>query len=153
MNSQKILRYSLFAFLVVAAVFIATKEIRQSGSATASDGGLPADGLAAVYFHGAVRCPTCQTIETYAKEAIDTRFEDELANGKLSWLALNYELPENLHFAREYGIVAPTVVLVRREAGSDVEAENLARVWELVGDKPAFVEYIAAETKSVLATD
>jgi hypothetical protein len=154
MNAKNFLRIGLLAFVAVAVVMIFRRELNGGGSAQsalAETEPLPANGLVVFYFHADIRCPTCQKIEQYAHEALAARLGEELASGKLTWRTLNYEATENAHFATEYEIAAPTVVLVRRHDGRDGEWRNLMRVWELVGDKPAFVDYVAAEASSLLA--
>jgi hypothetical protein len=154
MNAKNVLSVALLAFVAVAAVLMVRREMSDGGSAEpalAKTEPLPADGLVVYYFHADIRCPTCKKIEQYAHEAIDARIGEELASGKVTWRILNYEALENAHFVTEYEIAAPTVVLVRRQDGRDGEWKNLMRVWELVGDKPAFVDYVAAEASSLLA--
>ena len=60
-------------------------------------------------------------------------------------------LQGNEHFTTDYEIFAPTVVLVSISDGSEQSWKNLDRVWELVDDKEAFVEYVRSETKTMLA--
>ena len=43
----------------------------------------------AYYFHGNIRCYTCHTMEKYSREAIETRFKDALASGKLEFKVVN----------------------------------------------------------------
>jgi hypothetical protein len=47
-------------------------------------------------------------------------------------------------------LAAPSVVLVRREQGQQTAWQNLDHVWELVGDKAAFQEYVTQETREML---
>jgi len=69
------------------------------------------DGVVVYYLHSNTRCPTCQTIEAYAKEAVETGFAEELKNGKIQWRIINYESPGNEHYATDYQIVARTSCL------------------------------------------
>jgi hypothetical protein len=110
----------------------------------------PTDGVMACYFHADFRCPTCQKIEAYAHEAVQSGFAKELADGKVVWRILNYEEPANTHFADEYKIIAPTVVLVSYKGGTLTAWKNLMKVWELVSDKGAFSEYIREEVRTAL---
>ncbi|MBX3435157.1 MAG: hypothetical protein KF847_17710 [Pirellulales bacterium] len=155
MNAKVILRTALLAFVVAAiAVTIRREYAASDGADAASDAAvatLPDEGLVVAYFHGNVRCPTCQTIERYAREAVESQLAAELADGQVAWRMLNYETASNARFASEYEIVAPTVVLVQRHEGRDGPWRNLGRVWELAGDKPAFIEYVAAEAREFLA--
>jgi hypothetical protein len=155
MNARNLLSIALLLFVAAAVVTIV---VRQSGdetevstrTATSADVTLPADGLVAYYFHGETRCPTCRHIEAYAHEAIETGFAEELAKGEISWRVLNYESPANAHLATDYEIVAPTVVLVRTSQGQLTDWRNLSRVWNLVDEKEAFVEYIQREAVEML---
>ncbi len=108
------------------------------------------DGVIAYYFHGNTRCPTCRAIESYAHEAVRAGFAEQLKGGKLKWQVVNYESPGNEHFATDYEIFAPTVVLVEMSDGGQQEWKNLDRVWELVDDKDAFVQYVQSETETML---
>lgn len=154
MNVKIVLKYGLLAFLAVAVVVIAGKEMQRSAvketEAESTTEPLPHDGLIVYYFHSNIRCATCQKIESNAEQAIASRFADELASGDISWRVVNYESPENAHFALEYEIAAPTVVLVRREAGQNSQWRSLSRVWELVGDKSAFADYVEQEAEILL---
>ncbi len=155
MNARNLFSVALLLFVVAAVVTIV---VRQSGDESevstsakmSADAKLPADGLVTYYFHGETRCPTCRHIEAYAREAIETGFAEEMANGEITWQVVNYESPANAHFATEYEIVAPTVVLVRTSQGQPTDWRNLSRVWNLVGEKEAFVEYVQREAVEMM---
>jgi hypothetical protein len=100
------------------------------------------NGVKVYYLHGNVRCPTCRSIEAYAKEAVETGFANELKNGKVQWQVVNYESPGNEHYATDYEIVAPNVVLAMYQDGKQVKWKGLSEVWEFVGDKPAFITFV-----------
>jgi len=110
----------------------------------------PDDGVVAYYFHGNTRCPTCRSIEEYAHEAVQTGFAKELADGRLRWQVVNYEEPENEHFATDYELVAPTVLLAEIRGGSQIDWKNLPEVWELVGEKPAFIAFVQQNVRAML---
>jgi hypothetical protein len=57
----------------------------------------PNQQVIAYYFHGTVRCETCQKIERQAREVIEQRFKPELTAQRLVFKPLNYDLPENAH--------------------------------------------------------
>jgi len=100
------------------------------------------DGVNVYYLHGNVRCPTCRSIEAYAKEAVETGFADELQSGKIRWQVVNYESPGKEHYATDYQVVAPNVVLAKFQGGKQVTWKGLPEVWEHVGDKAAFVSFV-----------
>lgn len=162
MKPKTVLTFVLLTFVAVSVIATIAKEARhvsppsaeraRQANNTATPGDeLAAEGLVAVYFHGNVRCPTCRSIESYAHDTIASQFSDDLAAGRLSWRVMNYELPENAEFVNEFQLVAPSVVLVARRNRLTTRWENLDRVWELVGDRPAFAAYIQEEVKKQLA--
>ncbi|MAT69844.1 MAG: hypothetical protein CMJ58_10005 [Planctomycetaceae bacterium] len=154
MHAKNLVAAALLLFVAASVVILLGREMRESdggGSAPAAEA-LPADGVVVYYFHGETRCPTCRDIENYSHAAVQTAFSKELASDKVLWKVVNYEQPENSHFATDYEIVAPTVVLVRRIGGQNGEWRNLSRVWELVGDRDAFTEYLQNETRSMLGS-
>jgi hypothetical protein len=109
-----------------------------------------ADGVVVYGFHGTVRCPTCREIEAGAHQALESGFAEQLKDGQIVWRVVNYEQPGNEHFATDYKLIAPTVVLVRMVRGQQQQWKNLDRVWELVGDDAAFIKYIQEETETML---
>ena len=101
-------------------------------------------------FHGTFRCPTCIAIERTTKEVIASHFADELREGKVRITEVNMEEPSNRHFIDKYNLVAPTVVMVRMENGEETRFANLMKVWQLIGDKADFTEYIVNNLRQML---
>jgi hypothetical protein len=124
----------------------ANSNLGTSGLAFQNNSGTPTlsmqDGVKVYYLHGNVRCPTCRSIEAYAKEAVETGFADELKNGYIQWQVINYESPGNEHYGTDYQVVAPNVVLVKIKDGKQDSWKGLPEVWEHVGDKAAFVGFV-----------
>jgi hypothetical protein len=106
--------------------------------------------VVAYYFHGNTRCVTCRTIETYAKEAIESGFPKALKKGQLEFKVVNVEEPQNEHFVQDYQLSTRSVVLARFERGKQRDWKNLQLVWDLVRDHDAFVIYVQEEAKSFL---
>ena len=104
----------------------------------------------AYYFHGTFRCSTCQTIEKYSKEAIETYFAKELGNGTLEFRPVNVEEPENKHFIQDYQLVTRSLVLSLVSDGKEMKWKNLPYVWKLVRDKDKFFQYVKDEVEIFL---
>ena len=155
MNAKRFAAVALLGFALVSTVTLVARQVQRDVSASqlAEDdtGNATGDGLVAYYFHGDVRCPTCRSIEAGTHDALQDRFAEELAEGVLRLSVVNYEQPEHAHFANQYDLVAPSVVLVRFAAGDEVWSKNLDRVWELVGDETQLKDYVAEETTAALA--
>jgi hypothetical protein len=106
--------------------------------------------VVAYYFHGARRCDTCRTIEAYAAETLKSCFAEQMDDEKLTWSVINLSEADNEHFVQDFELSTRTIVLVEMQGGEQVRWKSLSRVWELVGDKEAFGEYIREETQGFL---
>jgi hypothetical protein len=102
------------------------------------------------YFHGNARCKTCLTIEMYALEAIETGFPKSLREGTLEFMPVNLEIEGNEHFIDDFQLSARTVVIERITDGERGDYVNLHRVWELVGDKEAYIKYVQDEMEKFM---
>ena len=98
------------------------------------------------YFHGTNRCQTCRTIEAYADEAVKAAFGPELASGQLLWQPLNVDESANEHFTKDYQLYTRSLVVV--DGSNPKRFKNLDKVWQLVGDKPAFMRYVQDEIRA-----
>lgn len=154
MNAKNWIAGALLIFVASSVVILVGREFRKSPVDEAPLGAeqQPDNALVVYYFHGETRCPTCMSIESFSQEAVESAFADELAEDRMQWKVVNYEQPVNAHFVTDYEIVSPTVVLVRRVDGKVADWRNLVRVWELVGDRDAFTEYVQSETRSMLGS-
>lgn len=149
----------LLLFALGSIVYMAVGELR---SKTAPSAGVPDIALGVVegvepdvivyFFDSDKECTTCEKLEAYAFEAITSQFADELAAGELQWQLINTDEPQNEHYLMEYGLYTKSVVLVDMEAGRQNRWENLEQLWELVYDKPAYLEYIGEHTRAYLET-
>jgi hypothetical protein len=106
--------------------------------------------FAAWYFHGTRRCHTCQTIEAYAREAIETAFADDLRQGRLTWASVNLEDAGNEHFATDYKVAGSTLVVAELKDGKPIRFAKLDKTWDLVGEKPQFMDYVALEVDAFI---
>lgn len=108
------------------------------------------EGVVAYYFHSNTRCPTCRAIESQSHQTVMEEFAEELGSGELVWKTLNYEEPSGSELATRFEIQMPVVVLARMREGQIADWKRLDEVWALVGDKPAFAEYVRSEVRGVL---
>ena len=135
--------------LLLAAVALASNLFFGTSPALAEE--TPAGGaVTAYYFHGTFRCPTCHKLEEYAKEAIETNFQSELASGKLSFKIVNVENKGNEHFAKDYQLYTKSVVLSLTRDGKEIRYKNLDKVWEYVRNKNRYESYVRGEVAAFL---
>jgi len=108
------------------------------------------DYVRAYYFHGDYRCSNCYKIEKYSKEAIDKYFAKELVSGELEYEIINIDEKGNGHFAKDYKLYTKSLVLSKVKTGEEVEYKNLEKVWNYLGDKEAFYNYVKEEVTKFL---
>jgi hypothetical protein len=102
------------------------------------------------YFHGAVRCKTCRTIEDYTREALDDGFSQDLKSGRVLFQLVNVDDPKHEHFVQDYQLTARSVVLSRVENGRETSWRRLDWVWELVKDHDSFLREFQKELRALL---
>ena len=102
-------------------------------------------GILVYYFHATTRCATCRTIEAYARETVTSKFATDIDARRLEWQTVNVDLPANRHFIRDFQLYTRSVVVV--DAKNPKRYKVLDRVWQLVGNKPAFQTYVEQEIR------
>lgn len=105
------------------------------------------------YFHGNMRCRTCNKIEALTKEAVNAGFSKQLADGSLEIRLVNTDKSENEHFIKDFQLTNRSVVLVQNRGDKLEKWKNLDRIWLLVRKKEAFQTYISDELRKFLAID
>jgi len=108
------------------------------------------DYVKAYYFHGDFRCSNCHKIETYSKEAIDKYFAKELVSGELEYEVINVDERANEHFAKDYRLYTKSLVISRIKGEKEVGYKNLEKVWDYLGNKEAFYNYVKEEVRKFL---
>jgi len=106
--------------------------------------------VVAYYFHGNFRCPTCHKLEQYSKEAIEANFKNELASEKLEFRVINTDERGNGHFVNDYQLYTKSLVISLVKGGKEVKSKNLAKIWDYVGNKQKFFDYVTEEIRNYL---
>jgi hypothetical protein len=147
MKLKKIMTALLSIFVGVSLVYLLVGGSNPSESIPAISKNVE---VMAYYFHGNMRCETCETMEAFAKETFATQFEAERVAGRLRFQVVNVDEAANTHFVEAYGLTTRSVVVARYKEGIAQEWKNLEEVWNLVDDKQAFLDYVAGETRPLL---
>lgn len=143
MKWKKAIKYLLLVFVATTLIVQVGKSFRQTPQAE-----LP-DGLSVVVCHAQVRCPTCTTMEKLSRECLEEFFPDRA----IAFVTLNYEATENREIAEKYGVATATVLLVRRENGTE-EVKNLVTpAWQTIGDAAAFKHMLRENLSAFIAGD
>lgn len=157
MTSRRIVTVALLAFAIGSIVYMAMRDTVLSRRQETRSGreetywSSSNDPSVVVYFFDSDKeCTTCENLERYAYEALQTHFAPQLTSGQIEWRVRNVFEPENEHFVTEFGIYTKSVVVVRIENGQPVKWKNLESIWDLVYDERAYVEYIRAQVQEFL---
>ncbi len=135
--------------LLAAGLTMASAVVAEE-TAPAPEAKVSAPQLVAYYFHGNFRCKTCRTIEAYSQEAITQGFPEEIASGRMAWRVVNTEESGNEHFEKDFQLTTKSLVLVEYDGTEVVRFLNLTKVWQLVGDKDTFLDYVRESTRRFL---
>jgi len=103
------------------------------------------DQIVVYYLHMNRRCMTCNKLEAYSKEAVETGFADQLKDSSIVFQVENFEQEGNEHFAKDYQLYSQSLILSRQHNGKETEWKNLDQIWKLVGDKDEFIAYVQTE--------
>jgi hypothetical protein len=102
------------------------------------------------YFHGTMRCPTCHKLEQYSRETIEANFKDTLASGKLEFKVVNVEDKGNEHYGKDYQLYTKSLILSLLKDGKETKWINLNKIWEYVGNKERFIDYVKSGVADLL---
>lgn len=155
MNVKRIVTAALLAFVAASLVVLVMQRSGRSEAdppAEAVSTGSATDTLyyAVTYFHGTQRCRTCLTIEKFAHDTVEEAFAEDVASGRVRWGVLNYELPENEHFAKDYDISYQTLMIFEMDGGKPVRWKKIEKIWDEVGSEFSFFEYVQSEVTAFM---
>jgi Fe-S cluster biogenesis protein NfuA len=143
-------KYLFFSFITLFT-FTGASFLFQNSPADANTQSISENTKIIVYyFHGNMRCKSCKTIENYTKEAVKTKYQDEIKKGLVEIRTVNVEKSGNSHFIKDYQLVSRSVVVSKFEMGEEKEWKRLDKVWSLLKNESKFFEYIQTNIESLL---
>lgn len=81
---------------------------------------------------------------------METRFVGAHIKDGVRFISVNVEEPENEHFVKDYQLTTRSVVLSLQNKGKEIRWKRLDEVWNLVKDKPTFMQFIHQETMDMM---
>lgn len=163
MTGRLLLKAALFGFVAVSvgsmlhkaalsrAAALKPGPAAQAAQAAAS----PQPGIAQrtaviYYFYTNTRCASCTQLEAYTRETVDTLLSAGYKGWRVEFRGVNVEEPANAHFIGEYSLESKAVVVQKFYGAKPLDWAKLDKAWTLLGDRAAFVNYVAAETRRAL---
>jgi hypothetical protein len=148
MNAKTGIRIGLGLFVIGSLGYLAIDSFTSGSDAEDIDIGT---GYGLFYFTQGKDCSTCDNIEAYALEAMQTHFSPQLEDGTLAWKKIDTDQPEHAHFNTDLNLYTKSIVLMQYEDGKLLKWKNLEKVWDLVYEKPAYLDYIQTSTSEFLS--
>lgn len=155
MKPKSILALILLVFVIASIAYMVGKERHNTPPVAENNNIVKEDintksQLIVYYLHGDRRCPTCHKLETYAKESLQTYFAAELDSNEIVWKVVNMDEPQNKHYIKDYKLVTKSIILSAMADGKEVEWKNLGQIWQKVGNKESYLQYIRDSIKQFL---
>ncbi len=146
---KNIIRNLLLAFVLVSVGYAIGRHSSSSQTGiTGTAGTKTGKHLRVYYTHAKVRCETCNSIEKKTRELLESKFKEELADGRIEWQVVNFQ--EDEAFAKEFDVNTSGVVAVLMDGGKVVDYERLDEVWKLLGNPPAFDGYLEKSFRKMM---
>jgi uncharacterized membrane protein len=138
------MKRALFLLLMVGLVFPLSLHTVATGKSPKKD------FIKVIYFYSDYRCSTCMKLEEYSHAAVNKYFTNELKNGSIVWETINYDKDENKHYLDEFNLYNKSLIIIRYEDGKKKEWKNLEKIWELVGKKGKYLQFVKKEIEKYL---
>ena len=91
-----------------------------------------------LYFHGKVRCKTCNAIEQQSLLTLRRHFAPQLKTGQVTWRVVDISKEENRQLAEQYKVSWSSLILVTRKAGKSTPQNLTQWAFTSVGDKQKY---------------
>jgi hypothetical protein len=109
------------------------------------------DKLEIVNFHATNRCYSCITAGAYAKETVETYFQEELKRGIIEFKEIDALQPENREITLKYGPTSSSV-WIGIYKGNTFSAEEDTNIWYKLRNKQDFMLYLKDVIENKLDT-
>jgi hypothetical protein len=100
------------------------------------------------YMHSIFRCSTCNTIEKMTKELLDSKYINQIKQGKIIFLDVDFQ--SNEHLTKRFGIVSSCVVVAIVKDKKILKFKRLDKVWTLMKNPLEFNTYISKTVQTYL---
>lgn len=133
-------------FLLFTLLLILTP-VLQAGPAA---GNHPVAYVEVLYFHGKVRCQTCNDIEASTSQVVKSLFAKELKNRQLVYRVVDISQQRNKSLARKYQVSWSSLILVRHHAGKEKTVNLTTYAFSHISNKQAFQKELESQIRTLL---
>ena len=110
---------------------------------------ITAEKIEVVHFHATQQCWSCVELGKMTELALEKRFPEEVENGRIEFLQINVDLPENSDTVEKYRATGSSLFVNYIYDGEDHIEEDV-QVWRLLGSEIQFREYLGDKLEKYL---
>jgi len=70
----------------------------------------------------------------------------------LQFKVVNIDFPENKHFIKDYQLYTRSLIVAEFREGKQLRWKNLTGVWNYLGDREKFYDYVRSEIQAYLGS-
>ena len=149
MRPKIILTISLLTFVAASVGYLVVTEVIREDAPDRKLGDFE-HKVGIYYFYFLPRCPSCNKLEGYARQATEEGFADAIEAGRLEWRSIDIDEPGNKHFVKDFRLYTKAVVLVEIRDGEIVRWKNLEDVWNFIRDKDECIDFVKDELSAFM---
>jgi len=105
--------------------------------------------ISVYYFYANPRCYSCQMIEEYTRFSVESNFKNDYKGYKVVFKAIDVGEQNNRHYIQDYWLSSKSVVVQKFINEKPIKWKRLDKVWQLLGSKDTFVNYVTSEIKNL----
>jgi hypothetical protein len=121
------------------------KSVNKTNSSLITD----AEKIKIVHFHATQQCWSCIEVGKLAKQTLEEHFADELDSGKIEFLDINGELPDNREIVTKYQARGSSLFINAIKDGDEHITEDTT-VWRYVANPTQFKKYFTQKINQLL---
>jgi thiol-disulfide isomerase/thioredoxin len=116
-----------FLFVALALIFGACSHSVKESDTNLSEAEIFENTKVAVfYFHGKMRCPTCNELEKVSREAVEENFAD---NDDVNFYEIDFSIKENQDISNKYEVAFSSLVIAKKDNHIDISMETFPLVF------------------------
>jgi hypothetical protein len=127
----------LLSAIFLAVALLPDPDQKSDSMAIAAETG--ADKVQLLYFHRTERCVTCNNVEQYARDTLDTYFKNELDSGIISINSIDYQ--KDKETAKKYTVKMQGLKMEITKNG-ETSVKDIPEVWTYAKDKTAYMKFL-----------
>ncbi len=106
-----------------------------------------------VLLHGNHRCTSCINMEKWIEETIEMYFLEEQKKGKIEFLVLNYQDPENKEVVSRYNEHPWTSIYAETIINGESHITEIEDAWYYQTDREKFIDFMKEYIREAIGDD